>query len=162
MPSWSSRLPNPPPVLDGVGRDVASKRYERASIATVVAARIAYCGRSENPFDFKPLNTDVASVVRHALALTLVRDDSRSETFATSSFAARANASLPPGACVTRNSSLLAGPVLTRPVAHPKPLPSWKRRSAISALKVLPKIEGTAAPTPTASRRRGDVPASAR
>jgi len=124
IPSCSSRLPNPPPVLDGVGRDVASKRYERASIAIVVALRIAYCGRSENPFDFKPLNTDVASVVRHALALRLVRDDSRSETFATSSFVARANASLPPGACVTLSSSLLSGPVLTSPVDQPSPLPS--------------------------------------
>jgi len=90
----------------------------------VVALRRAYCGRNENPFDFKPLNTDVASVVRHALALTLVRDDSRSETFATNSFVARANASLPPGACVTRSSSLLPALVLTSPLDHPKPLPS--------------------------------------
>jgi hypothetical protein len=57
-----------------------------------------YWGRSENPLDASPLKTEVASVVRQALALTLARDDNRSETLATISSTARANASLPPGA----------------------------------------------------------------
>jgi hypothetical protein len=110
--------------LDAVALDVASKVYERASIAIVVPLRIAYCGRRENPLDCRPLNTDVASVVRHALALMFAREESRSETFARISLVARANASLPPGACVTRSSSLLSGPVLTNPLDHPSPLPS--------------------------------------
>ncbi len=59
---------------------------------------MAYCGLREKPFAWRPLNTDVASVVRQALALTAAREVSRSETLATNSLAARANASLPPGA----------------------------------------------------------------
>src|SRR5258705_671904 len=105
-------------------REVASNRYERISIATVVPVRRATCGRREYPFDLRPLNTAVASVVRQALALTVAREFNLSETFATSSFVARAYASPPPGAWVTRNCSLLSALVRTSSLDQPIPLPS--------------------------------------
>src|SRR3954470_11221826 len=128
----------------------------------VVVLKRLYCGRNEYPFDLSPLNTDVASLVRHALALSDDRAETRSETLAISSLVARANASPPPGACVTWSSSLRSASCLTIPLDQPSPSPPAKRRSAISAFRVLPNGAGTAAPIPTASRRRGDGPASAR
>src|SRR3979411_626814 len=105
MPNWLSLLPHPPAGQVAFCRETASNRYERASRAIVVPGRSSYCGLSENPFDVSPLNTDVASLVRQALALTLTRDVNRSDALASTSFVARANASLPPGACVTRSCS---------------------------------------------------------
>src|SRR6478735_7782861 len=162
MPSCCSRFPNAPPLALGVGRDEASNRYERASSATVVAPKNVYWGRKENPFDLSPLNTEVISVVRQALALTDTREVKRCDALAITSLVARANASLPPGACVARSSSLLSPAILTRALDHPNPDPASKRRSAISALNVLPKGAGRAAPTPAASSCLGEGPASAR
>ena len=89
----------------------------------VVAPYTLYCRRSENPFDLRPLNTEVASVVRQALPLIDALDDSCSVALATSSLVARANASLPPGAWVTRSSSLLSPAILMRELDQPSPSP---------------------------------------
>src|SRR3982750_149601 len=92
-PTCCSRVPNAPPLPGVVGREVASKTYDRPSSAMVVPLKRLYCGRNEYPFDLRPLNTDVASVVRQALALSEDRDETRSEILAISSLVARANAS---------------------------------------------------------------------
>jgi hypothetical protein len=74
----------------------------------------------------------VASDNRQTVLLKLRRRDMICVMLATTSFTARAKASLPPGAWVTRRRALFRESARTISVDQPVPLPPAKRRRATS------------------------------
>src|SRR4026208_1299978 len=103
-----------------------------ASSATLVDECARYSGRIAQPLVRRRENAAVASDNRHELALKLKRREMTCDMFATTSFTARAKASLPPGACVTRTLALFRESVRLSSVAQPVPLPPTNRRRATS------------------------------